>query len=313
MSFSADTEGLRIELASVESFLSGGVEFDVPDDLLLGERITQSQDFKLYTSRASINEDRVYEYLEYVILVEDSVGGLETGAPVEYRGIRIGRVSKPYLGFYETNQVDDTETRIPVIIHVEPARLAPNKEYDTQWFNVQFNEWIKAGLGASLVTANYLTGSMKVSLDLNNEMQTDIEFFGKYTVIPIAKSGFASIVSKTENLLTTLENLPLAEIVENTNIAINSANTAILSANDTVMATQAVLLAVEDTMQEANTTLQGMQPNSPVYLRLERNLEELERTLNMMQPFLQEIRKKPNSLIFSETPPTDIQPKGKGQ
>jgi paraquat-inducible protein B len=313
VSFSATTEGVNIDLASVESFLSGGVQFDVPDDLALGQRITQSQDFKLYTSRSSIKEDRVYEYLEYVILVEDSVGGLEAGAAVEYRGIRIGRVSRPYLGFHETNLINGDETRIPVIIHVEPARLAPNNEYDLAWFDNQFSEWIKSGLGASLETSNYLTGAMKVSLNLSNEVQTDIEYFGKYTVIPIAKSGFASIVSKTDMLLTKLESLPLDELVESTNTAINSANTAILSTNDTVIASQSVLLSIKDTLKEANATLQGMQPNSPVYLRLERNLEELERTLNMMQPFLQEIRKKPNSLIFSDSPPADIQPKGKGQ
>lgn len=313
VSFSANTEGVAIDLASIESFLSGGVQFDVPDDLVLGDRITQSKAFKLYPSRSSIDQDRSYQFLEYVILVEDSVGGLEAGAPVEYRGIRIGRVSRPYLGFYETNQININETRIPVIIHVEPARLAPNNEYDLAWFDNQFSEWIKAGLGARLETANYLTGSMKVSLDLNNATQTDIQYFGKYTVIPIAQSGFASIMSKTERLLIKLESLPLNELVSNTNDAIQSANTAILSANDTVIASQAVLLSVEDTLKEATATLQGMQPNSPVYIQLERNLQELERTLNMMQPFLQEIRKKPNSLIFSDTPPPDIQPKGQGK
>jgi paraquat-inducible protein B len=313
VSFTANTEGVTIDLASVESFLSGGVQFDVPDDLTLGDRITQSQDFKLYTSRASIKEDRVYQILEYVILVENSVGGLEAGAAVEYRGIRIGRVSRPYLGFYETNQIDSDETRIPVIIHVEPARIDPNNEYDLAWFDKQFSEWIKSGLAASLETANYLTGAMKVSLDSSNEIQTDIEYFGKYTVIPIAQSGFASIVSKTDKLLSTLNSLPLNELVQSTNTAINSANTTILSANDTVIATQSILLSVEDMLEEANATLQGMQPDSPVYLRLERNLEELERTLNMMQPFLQEIRRKPNSLIFSDSPPADIQPQGKGQ
>ena len=313
VSFAANTDGVTIDLASVESFLSGGIQFDVPDDLTLGERITQSQDFKLYSTRSSINEDRVYEYLEYIILVEDSVGGLEPGAPVEYRGIRIGRVSRPYLGFYETNQINSDETRIPVIIHVEPARLAPNNEYDLAWFDKQFNQWIKSGLAASLETANYLTGSMKVSLDISNEAISEIEYFGKYAVIPIGTSGFAGIMSKTEKLLSKLESLPLDELIENTNKAVLSANSAIVSTNDTVIASQSVLLGIEDTLKEASSVLQGLQPNSPVYIRLERNLEELERTLNMMQPFLKEIRQKPNSLIFSEAPPADIQPKGKGQ
>jgi paraquat-inducible protein B len=313
VSVTADTQGISVDLATLETFLSGGVQFDVPDDLVLGERVSGPQEFRLYPSRASINQERVYEYLEYVILVEDSVGGLEAGAPVEYRGIHIGRVSKPYIGFYETNQINPDEIRIPVIIQVEPARLAPNNEYDLAWFDNQFSQWIKSGLGASLETANYLTGSMKVSLNLNNEVQTDIEYFGKYAVIPISQSGFASIVGKTEKLLSKLESLPLKELVEQTTTTVSSANTTILSTNDSVIAAQAVLGAIEDTLAEANATMQGLQPNSAVYLQLERNLQELERTLNMMQPFLQEIRKKPNALIFSDPPPADIQPKGNGQ
>ncbi len=313
VSINANSGGLSIDLASLESFFSGGVQFDIPDDLNLGERITTPQTFKLYRSRSSIDEDRVYDYLEYVILVEDSVGGLEVGAPVEYRGIRIGRVHKPYLGFYQTNQIDSKEIRIPVIIHLEPARLAPNQEYDLAWFDKQFNTWLKQGLAAKLETANYLTGALKVSLDLANETQDEIEYFGKYAIIPISQSGFANIISKTEALLSKLESLPLNELIESTHLAMKSANTAILSTNDTVLATQSVLTSVEETLREANQTLKGLQPDSPIYQKLENNLESLERTLNMMQPFLQEIRRKPNSLIFSEKPPADIQPKGKTQ
>jgi paraquat-inducible protein B len=312
-SFQANTEGVTIDIASIESFISGGVQFDVPDDLALGERITETRDFKLYTSRSSINEDRVYESLEYVVLVEDSVGGLQTDAPVEYRGIRIGRVSRPYLGFFETKQISNDETRIPVIINFEPARLAPNNEYDLAWFDNQFNEWIKMGLAARLETSNYLTGAMKVSLDLSNGKTSEIEYFGKYAVIPTSQSGFDSIMSKTDKLLSKLESLPLNDLVTSATNAVNSANTTINSTNDAVLATQSVLLAVENTLQEANATMQGMQPDSPVYMQLEQNLQELERTLHMMQPFLQEIRKKPNSLIFSDIPPPDVQPKGKGQ
>ena len=309
----ANSDGLTVEMASLESLITGGIQFDIPDDLGLGELVTQTREFKLYESRSTIKDDRVYEFLEYVILVEDSVGGLQKGAPVEYRGIRLGRVHSPYLGFYENNQINSKETRIPVVIHIEPARLVANGEYDLAWFDRQFTEWIKDGLSASIETANYLTGSMKVSLDLSANVKDELESYGKYTVIPISQKGFASIMSKTEKLLSKLESLPLNELVTSTNNAVQSANTAILSANDTVIATQAVLLSVESTLKEASKTLQGMQPNSPLYRNLENNLQELERTLQMMQPFLQEISKKPNSLIFSASPPADTQPKGKSQ
>lgn len=312
-SITANTQGLSVDFASVESFISGGVQFDIPEDLPLGQRITESRTFKLYPSQSSITSDRAYEYLEYVILVDDTIGGLEVGAPVEYRGIRIGRVHRPYLGFHQSNLINPNETRLPVIIHIEPTRITQNSHYDAPWFENQFKEWIKSGLAAQLETANYLTGSLKVSLNLHESTVDEIEYFGDYAVIPLAKGGFASIMSKTESLLNKLEQLPLDEIANNTNQAITSMNQAILSANDSILSTQSVLESVELTLAEARQTLQGLQPDSPVYLKLENNLEELERTLNMMQPFLQEIRKKPNSLIFSEQPPADIQPKGKAQ
>jgi len=309
----ANSEGVTVDMASLESLISGGVQFDIPEDLGLGELVTQSREFKLYESKLTINEDKIYEYLEYVILIEDSVGGLQKGAPVEYRGILIGRVHSPYLGFHQNNQINSNETRIPVVIHIEPARLAPNGEYDLAWFESQFTQWIKDGLNASLETSNYLTGSLKVSLDLTSDSISEIEHYGEYTVIPTSQSGFASIISKTESLLSKLEKLPLNELVASTNTAVQSANTAMLSANDMALTTQALLLSVEATLNEANQTLQGIQPSSPVYRKLENNLQELERTLNMMQPFLQEIRKKPSSLIFSDDPPADIQPKGKSR
>lgn len=313
VSISANSEGVTVDLASFESLFAGGIQFDIPTDLDLGERIETSRAFKLYPNRNSIDDDRQYQFLEYVVLVEDSVGGLYVGAPVEYRGIPIGRVHRPYLGFYQTQQIDINEARIPVIIHIEPARLAPNGEYDLAWFDNQFTQWIKSGLAARLETANYLTGSLKVSLDLNNPQTDAIEKFGPYSVIPISKGGFASILSKTEALLSKLEALPLNELVLSAQQAIESANTAIVSSNDTVLAAQAVLFSVQGTIDEAATALQGLQPDSSIYLKLENNLMELERTLNMMQPFLQEISKKPNTLIFSGQAPLDEEPKGKSK
>lgn len=309
----ASSEGISVDIASLETLVSGGVQFDIPDDLGLGEHVTQSREFELYESKAAIKEGRVYEYLEYVILVDDSIGGLQKGAPVEYRGVRLGRVHNPYLGFYQSNQIDSEESRIPVVIHIEPARLAPNGEYDLAWFHSQFTQWIKDGLSASLETANYLTGALKVSLDISTTSVDEIESYGRYTVIPSSKSGFASIMNKTENLLHKLESLPLNELVSNANNVVQSANTAVLSANKAIADTQTLFLSVENTLKEVSLTLQGMQPSSPMYKKLEDNLQELERTLNMMQPVLQQIRSKPNSLVFSNEPPDDVQPKGKSQ
>ncbi|WP_371196318.1 intermembrane transport protein PqiB [Glaciecola sp. SC05] len=303
--------GVSVDFASVETFLSGGVVFDIPDDLPLGERITEITDFKLYASKSSVTEDRAYEYLEYAILVEDSVAGIQIGTPVEYRGIRIGRVAKPYLGFHQTNLIAPGEERIPVIIHIEPRRLSQDGSYSLEWFDRQFKQWIQTGLAATIETANYLTGSMKVSLDMSNELTSEITFFGDYMVIPVGPTGFASILEKTDKLLAKLNALDVESIIASVNNTMATADTTLNSANDAVIATQSVIENMNQTLLEGQEVMKGLQPSSPLYQELQGNLIELQNTMDRLQPFLEQISAKPNLLIFSDEPSADPEPKRK--
>jgi paraquat-inducible protein B len=313
-----NVEGISVDFSSVEAFLSGGVQFDVPEDLSLGERITETADFTLYPNKTSISEQRGYEYLEFVILVEDSVAGIQIGTPVEYRGIRIGRVSKPYLGFSQTQEINPDEERIAVVIHIEPRRLTQNNDYSLEWFNNQFLQWIRTGLEASVVNANYLTGAMKISLDMNDGISRSVERFGDYFVIPVGQTGFDGLLEKTDSLLAKLNALDIENLIANANQTMQSADSALQNVdevmqntNNAVIAAQAVIMSMEQTMLEAQQALQGLQPESPLYRELQGNLMELQKTMEQLQPFVQQISAKPNLLIFGDEVTNDIQPKGK--
>ncbi len=304
----ADAQGVELDVASIESFLAGGIQFDVPEDLPLGNKVKESRSFELYASKSSISDARRYEYLEYIILVEDSVGGLLKGAPVEYRGIRIGRVHLPYLGFHQTNQIDPDETRIPVLIHVEPRRITRNGGYNVDWFDQQFQEWLKTGLAASLVTSSYITGNLKVSLDMSNSMSKELEYFGDYVVIPTSQSGFASILSKTDALLTKLNDLPLESLLNQTEKTLISADSLFEGGQDTLLSTQALLIAFDDTLKEAQSALKGIQADSPLYKKLQDNLEELQSNLELLEPLIRDVKQNPNILIFGDEGEADIIP-----
>lgn len=308
-------QGLSVDFASIETFVSGGVVFDIPEDLPLGERIDDITEFKLYANKTSVTEDRAYEYLEYAILVEDSIAGIQVGTPVEYRGIRIGRVAKPYLGFHQTNLISENEERIVVIIHIEPRRIAQGGNYSLEWFDQQFKQWLQSGLAATIETANYLTGSMKVSLDFSNEVTSDISYFGDYIMIPVGPTGFASLLEKTDSLLAKLNALDVESIVNSVNNTMARIDTTLETTNRTIFSAQT---AIEDinstlnqTMLEGQEMLKGLQPSSPIYQELQGNLIELQNTMDRLQPFLEQISAKPNVLIFSDEPSADPEPKGK--
>ncbi|MCT7057323.1 MlaD family protein, partial [Salmonella enterica] len=63
------------------------------------------------------------DHIDYLMFFKDSVRGLQPGAPLEFRGIRLGTVSK--VPFFASNmrQVFNDDYRIPVLVRIEPERL----------------------------------------------------------------------------------------------------------------------------------------------------------------------------------------------
>ncbi|WP_395340765.1 intermembrane transport protein PqiB [Ningiella sp. W23] len=308
---STGLEGLSVDFSSIESFIAGGVQFDVPEDLSMGQRVTESRSFKLYPNKTSVTEDREYEYLEFALLISGSVAGVTAGTPVEYRGIRIGRVATPYLGFHQTQQINPGEERIPVIIHIEPKRLTQDASYGMEWFQNQFELWIEDGLAATIESANYLTGAMKVSLDMSLEGGSEVTTFGRYTLIPVGASGFDGILEQTDKLLSKLNELDLDAIIAALNDTMTVAQQSMKQADETVKATKEMVDNISRTMTEAQKALRGMQPGSPAYEALESNLIKLQETLDSLQPFIEKVSAKPNTIIFSEDAVADPEPEGK--
>lgn len=303
-SLNANAEGVRLNVASLESLVSGGVEFDVPADLAVGELVEREQVFALYDSRDSVNKRRQYEYVEYAMLVEDSVGGLYEGAPVEYKGIRVGTVKTPYVRFDDPRHQQLEGDRIAIIIRIEPGRMYSEQHTSLQEFDEQFHNWIHDGLNATIENANLITGSLKVTLDSSDTAIEHIERFGEYSVIPSRRTSLSSITDSAQNLLAKLEQLPLEQMV-------TSANTTLVSADTT-------LRALNRAIAEMEAVLQGAQPGSPMYQSMQQNLDELQRTLfelrrtlHSTEPLIQNITNKPNALIFSGPAPADAEPAAK--
>ena len=163
VSFEASAQGIKVNLGSVESLISGGVTFDVPDDLQLGEPIENATIFNLYPDKDSVYEQRKYQFKEFVVLFKDSVRGLSPGAPIEYRGIRIGTVTDISLSLISNSDVESSERRIPVVIRIEPARVGMNNDLAAvSAIAQQMDTWVAQGLKATLKTGSLLTGSLFV-------------------------------------------------------------------------------------------------------------------------------------------------------
>lgn len=311
LSITTSTQGVNVTMASLDALVAGGVEFGLLDGAVPGLGVPQNYQFQVYDSKESIDEQRDYKFIEYVLLVEDSVGGLHKGAPVEYRGIRLGTVSEPYMEFWEIIDVAGVgkEERIPVVIKLEPERLMKNGYIAIDIFKAMVDDWIKEGLTASLESANLLTGSLMVSLQPGGEPIAAVRQFGKFPVIPSSQGGFASLSKKLENILSELERLPLNATLANINGLIDSADETVKTTGGVIEKASKTLNTLEQSLEELQSTLRGLQPDSQVYRSVEEMIKKIEVTLDEIKPIVKEVSNQPSSLVFGEPASSDRQPK----
>jgi paraquat-inducible protein B len=141
------------------------------------------------------------ETTKNVLYFEGSVKGLNVGAPVMFRGVKIGSVTDIIL-LYDPS---DLSVYIPVIIEIDRARFTNitgkmKRQADS-------NLLIEKGLKAQLQMQSFVTGQLMVDLDFYPDEPVKVVGEGdiKYDEIPTIPSGL-------QKLTKTIEQLPLDEI-----------------------------------------------------------------------------------------------------
>lgn len=145
---------------------------------------------------------------KYVMYFDGSVKGLAVGAPVVFRGVKIGSVVDIVL---QGNLREMTFT-IPVIAEIDlnRFRLADGEPHTADYHQ----SLIERGLRAQLQTQSLLTGQFMIDFDFHPDRPARLvaDTTG-YLQIP-------TIPTTAEELAQKLEELPLKQLVERTNAAL---------------------------------------------------------------------------------------------
>lgn len=315
-----DSEGFKVNIASLEALLGGGVTFGVLENLPVGAPAEADSTFILYGDEESARQEAYTQYLEYVLLIEDTVRGLSKGAPVEFRGIRIGTVSSVPWKFTSPERNAQSGFAIPVLIRLEPQRLGSNEKVDLEEWKARFDRMLNAGLKATLKSGNLLTGSLFV--DLNFQRDESVEFvarkFEGLQVMPTTSTGLAQIEQKVSNLLDKLNQLEVEPILTSMDRTLESSETMLNEIRDLTSSIQTLVNASEtqeipaninQTLAEIRTTLQGLSPDSSAYQEMTGTLQRLEKLLRDIQPVARTLSEQPNALIFDRRNSSDPLPR----
>lgn len=152
------------------------------------------------------------ETVPYVMYFQGSVKGLDVGAPVVWRGVKIGTVTDVFL---RADPVTLT-VEIPVFVEAEPHRMEKIREDSVKRPPRETVKLlIEKGLRAQLQMQSLVTGKLMIELDYHPDKPA--RFYGsdpEYFEIPTIGSDLAELAEK-------IEKAPIEEILEKLHSAVD--------------------------------------------------------------------------------------------
>jgi paraquat-inducible protein B len=258
--------GMQLEMESIVSLLSGGIAFETLPEYADSPLAKADTVFTLYDNHADILEDPITIAHTFITRFGGSVRGLAPGAPVEFRGIRIGTVKSIEIGF----DPEQEGVTVPIVlIDLEPERLENFAilDKDASALKIQeetLRETVKRvayavrekGMRARLQTGNLVTGALYVDLDFFPDVDpATLVMDGEYPEIPTLPNPLEGILIGFNKIIDKLEAARLEDTLENLNVLMASTSQLVgtLEQNAPVLAAE-----LETTFREAQATLASL-------------------------------------------------------
>lgn len=307
---------INITTPPISALITGAISFDSPQYRPQSAQSVQNgAEFTVYNNRSEIENQPSERTLYYMAFFNGSVRGLESGAPVMYKGIQIGSVADVAY-FEQGDQARLFQNQwIPVRLRIEPFLIeginAEQRQSKETWQNI-IQAALNRGLTASLGTHQLVLGSKLIELnDGQGGYKPRAQYHG-YTVIATNDTGLDQLQNQVGKLLEKINKLPVDKTLAELNGSLKQLQKLLSSTQHLVgqSSTQNLPKELNQTMQTLQKTLQGISPQSPVYQDAQQTLQDLDRTLKNAQPLLDKLNARPNALIFQQGS-SDPTPKGK--
>ncbi|MBM6551577.1 intermembrane transport protein PqiB [Marinomonas ostreistagni] len=311
-------EGLGVTTSSLESLLVGGITFDEPNEMPPVEPLSEDRVFHIYPTKKSAVAHRYEQTVYYVILVESSVRGLVEGAPVEYRGLKIGQVEEVNLKLEsDDREIQADAYKIPVLISIQPGRAnLTDDEQGKQRIAQQLEAWVARGLRASLKTGNLLTGSVFVDLQHYDDVESArLGEVAGYTVIPTVPGQIMQLAEQINTTLEKVNDLPINGVAQDLRTLLQDLASSAQAFNDTsnsltTKLDQLDMRGLNDTLASLNTLLTNLSEDEQGMSSVNETMTEIQEAIRELKPLLQKMNSAPNSLIFKSQVAPDIEPQG---
>ena len=226
--------GAELAFSSVASLISGGITFDT---LVSGGRPARNGlIYELFpnaaAARSSVFEDADGATVTLSAIFSENVSGLTAGAPVDWRGVRIGQVLN-VNGLIDPERFGDGRVRLLAAMEIRPGRFGLQGDITEDEALEFLSERVDAGLRARLTTASILTGGLKVEfVDEEDAVPARLDREADpFPVMPVTTSAISDVSASAEGVLERVASLPIEELL-NSAIDFLDSGTAFVTSED---------------------------------------------------------------------------------
>ena len=323
-SIGADGASVRVE--SIAALFTGGIAFENPLEITKSSPVISSNNsnrsYKLFGSRTeargSLFDGEDDERYRFLAEFPGSVKGLRADTPIEYNGMRVGRVASVSANLPKNIGGEGSAT---AVLQFQPARLGLADVSQKLWHEA-VAELVGGGLRVQLASGNLLTGSLRVRMVTQPQLSADaIDFSSKpYPTLPVMPANVEAVTADVETLVKNLSELPLDSLVtaatgllEDTRKLIASPEMSTLPRDlSTSMSSLAASAAhVESATADlpalialltrvsgnANEVLEGVSPDSEIYFELSAAVRELGVAARSIAAFAELLEENPNAIL----------------
>lgn len=291
---SAGADGFKVRTGPLVSMLSGGIAFRTPPSDTLKDLQPEFALFHLYDNYQLSTQIEYRNTLKYVMYFNGSVRGLTEGAPVQLRGIPIGKVT----GINLELDAKTADIRIPVTVDLEPDRIQEINKQPNVSNQDMIARLIQKGLRAQLQTGSLLTGQLLVDLDFHpGNKITPHAHNGRFQEFPTIPSSLDQFTHSAQTIMDKIAKLPLEQLTAEATTTLKALQTSSKAANSLLTGATKTMNSADQTLNTADHLLHSLEPGSSTRLELDKLLLELNQSANSIKQLSDYLEQHPEALL----------------
>jgi paraquat-inducible protein B len=301
---SVNADGFKLKTQSIATIVAGGIAFDNPDQAsaaVAGQtRFVMQPD----QNTAMAAPDGPAQLLQ--LRFQKPLRGLSVGAPVQFMGIDLGRVTSIDLDY------DPAAKRFPTVVGVVvyPDRLGraraklPTFAGDSeQQAAALLQDMVAHGLRGRARSGNLLTGQLYIALDfVPNAPKVAFDPNARPLALPTMSGGFDQLQDQIAGIVSKVDKIPLEQIGKNLNRSLSDLDKTLKQVNGQLLPQSTKTLQQgTQTLQEAQRTFGAAQSvlseDAPLQQNIGQTLQEVQKAARSVRALTDMLGRHPEALV----------------